>query len=75
MKLLKNTLLLGSLMFAFSCGHMGHKACCSKSMSKSCVEGQCKKDKSCCDNKCTKCTGEKDSCKKAQCDISKKKKS
>lgn len=71
MKLLKNTLLIGTLFFAFSCAH-GNKSCCDKNMSQACVQGQCKLDKSCCENKCKKCTGEKDSCKKAQCHTKKK---
>ncbi len=72
MNLLKNTLMIGTLLFAFSCAHSGNKACCENKMSQACMKGQCKIDKSCCDNKCGKCTGKKDSCKKAQCSMKKK---
>lgn len=68
MKFLKQSLIISSLLFAFSCSHFGgHKDCCSSkksccdSMSKECKDGKCKLDKTCCKDECGKCDG-KDSC-------------
>jgi hypothetical protein len=73
-KILKILAIVSALMFVTSCGHMGYKnSCCDKTkMSKACMDGQCKIDKSCCDSKCGKCDG-KDSCKKNQCHLKNKK--
>ena len=70
MKLLTSLLMTASLFTFASCSslHADH-SCCSKN--KECREGNCKKDKSCCDNECNSCSGEKGDCGK-NCDLKKK---
>lgn len=66
MKNLRTLGLTFGLMFIVSCAH-NHKC----HQARACKDGVCKIDKSCCGNKCKKCEG-KDSCKTANCDMSKK---
>ncbi len=75
MKYLKSALLLGSLFVAFSCASTADDGCCGPKGPTACAEGQCKKDKSCCEDKCGNCSGEKNSCKSGQCDLKRKKQS
>lgn len=71
MKLLRNLLLAGTMVVGFSCSHM-NKSCCAPHGSTACKGGQCKVDKSCCENKCGQCTGDKKSCSTGKCHIKKK---
>lgn len=77
MKLLKYSFALTSLLFVVSCSSFSGGAdhsCCDPAVKKTaCAEGQCKRDKSCCENKCGNCDGKKTACKSGQCDRKQKK--
>ena len=67
MKLLTIFLMTASLFTFTSCASMkADKSCCLKN--KECRDGKCKKDKSCCEDACNSCSGEKDGCGKS-CDL------
>lgn len=65
MKTLTITLLL--TLFASCAHHQGGKHSCCEGKKQECQQGQCKKDKSCCKDKCGKCDG-KSSCSDGRCD-------
>lgn len=69
MKAITTILMTTSLLILGSCSSLkADHSCCTKS--KECREGSCKLDKSCCDDKCNKCSGEKDGCGES-CDLKK----
>ena len=73
MKLLKYSLMTFTTLFIFSCAHnMTDHSCCSPKGPVVCKDGQCKKDKSCCENKCGNCTGDAKSCSTGQCQLKRK---
>ncbi len=64
MKTLRLALIVSTLALTGCSVFSSGKSCCKKNEAhKSCKEGKCKKDKSCCKNSCKKCEGDK-SCKK-----------
>lgn len=82
MNFLRITLLVAALFSFTSCSHFSGKkgGCCDKKAehscckdSKDCKDGNCKLDKSCCENKCGNCTGKKGDCGK-NCELKSKKK-
>jgi hypothetical protein len=73
MKFLKYGLMLSAALLVFSCAHNNsNHACCGPKGPQVCKDGQCKKDKSCCENSCKSCTGDAKSCSTGQCDLKKK---
>jgi hypothetical protein len=63
MKYLNIVALFATLAFGAACSH---GVACKKSHH-ACQTAECKADKSCCENKCGECTGEKNACKGNHC--------
>lgn len=77
MKLLRTSLILTSLLFAFSCAHHGkeHKACCkSHHAAKECKSKKCKLKKSCCSEHHHKKCHKNNHCNSGNCQLKAKKK-
>lgn len=69
MKLLSSIFMAMSLVTFTACSSMqADHSCCNKNTE--CRKGNCKKDKSCCDDKCGNCDGKKGDCGKS-CDLKK----
>lgn len=71
MKHLKYLSMIALTLAMFtSCAHKqcGSSKSCDLKNKSACSKGECSKDKSCCQDKCNHCTGEKEACKTKDCD-------